>query len=268
MLILCNKASLFMQIVTLPTDFGTKDYYAAYLKGRILSGGIPVTIVDVTHQIEAYNIVQAAYMLRNAYPAFPKGTIHLLSVNNFYDVNPRFLAVQHQGHYFIASDNGVFSLLFDGLPDEMYELNIDTALSVQQLNELFAAAVGQILQAKPIAEIGTLTSKRLERISIQPIIGKSYIRGTVNHIDAFGNVILNIDRSLFERVGQGRAFELYFKRFDPICCISDKYSDQSEGEILCLFNSSGLLEIAVNSGQAASLFSLSVDDTIQIDFLD
>jgi S-adenosylmethionine hydrolase len=257
-----------MQIVTLTTDFGTKDYYAAYLKGRILSGGSPVTIVDVTHQIEAYNIVQAAYMLRNAYPAFPVGTIHLLSVNNFYDANPRFLVVLHKGHYFIASDNGIFSLLFDVLPDEMFELSIEDELSVHNLNELFAAAVGHILQGKPISEIGTATNKRMERISIQPIIGKSYIRGTVNHIDAFGNVILNIDRSLFERVGQGRSFELYFKRFDPICCISDKYSDQSEGEILCLFNSSGLLEIAVNSGQAASLFSLSVDDTIQIDFLD
>jgi S-adenosylmethionine hydrolase len=178
------------------------------------------------------------------------------------------LVVLQNGHYFIASDNGVFSLLFDVLPDEMFELNIEGELIVHNLNELFAAAVAHILQDKPISEIGTATNKRMERISIQPIIGKSYIRGTVNHIDAFGNVILNIDRSLFERVGQGRSFELYFKRFDPICCISDKYSDQSEGEILCLFNSTGLLEIAVNSGQAASLFSLSVDDTIQIDFLD
>jgi len=257
-----------MKIVTLTSDFGTKDYYAAYLKGRILSNGMPVTIVDVTHQIEAYNIVQAAYMLRNAYPAFPKGSIHLLSVNNFYDAKPRFLAVRHQGHYFIASDNGIFSLLFDVLPEEMYELIIDAALSVHNLNELFASAVGHILHEKPFAEIGKATDIRMELISIQPIIGKNYIRGTVNHIDAFGNVILNIDRSLFERVGQGRSFELYFKRFDPICVVSDKYSDQSEGEILCLFNSSGLLEIAVNSGQAASLFSLSVDDIIQIDFLE
>jgi S-adenosylmethionine hydrolase len=257
-----------MQIVTLTTDFGTKDYYAAYLKGRILSASNQVTIVDVTHQIDAYNIVQAAYMLRNAYPAFPKGTIHLLSVNNFYDADPRFLAVEHQGHFFIASDNGIFSLLFDGLPDSMYELSFESELNVRNLNELFAGVVSHIAEAKPIAEIGKLTSKRMERISIQPIIGKNYIRGTVNHIDAFGNVILNIDRSLFDRVGQGRAFELYFKRFDPICEISDKYSDQSEGEILCLFNSSGLIEIAVNSGQAASLFGLSVDDTIQIDFLD
>jgi S-adenosylmethionine hydrolase len=257
-----------MQVVTLTTDFGTKDFYAAYLKGRILSFANQVTIVDVTHQIDAYNIVQAAYMLRNAYPAFPKGTIHLLSVNNFYDAEPRFLIVEHQGHFFVASDNGIFSLLFDGLPDAMYELSFESELNVRNLNELFAGVVSHIADGKDIAEIGELTNKRMERISIQPIIGKNYIRGTVNHIDAFGNVILNIDRSLFERIGQGRAFELYFKRFDPICAISDKYSDQSEGEILCLFNSSGLLEIAVNSGQAASLFSLSVDDTIQIDFLD
>lgn len=255
-----------MNIVTLTTDFGLKDYYAAYLKGRILSTVQEITIIDVTHQVDAYNIAQAAYMLRNAYGAFPKNSIHILSVNNFYGTEPRFLAVYHNGHYFIAADNGVFSLLFDELPDSMYELSVEGDLSVQNLNDLFAKALGHIVEKKPFHEIGTATTKRLERISIQPIIGKNYIRGSVNHIDAFGNVILNIDRNLFERVGQGRSFELYFKRFDPICEMSKKYSDQTEGEILCLFNSSGLLEIAVNSGQAAALFGLSVEDTIQIDF--
>ena len=257
-----------MNIVTFTSDFGLKDYYAAYLKGRILSYGIPLTMVDVTHQVDAYDIVQAAFMLRNAYKAFPKGTIHVVSVNNFYDPQPRFLAVLHDGHYFIAADNGLFSLLFEELPEFMYELPQHNELTVPSLNDLFAQAVAYILQGKTFHEIGIPTARRTQRISLQAITGKSYIRGSVVHIDAFGNVIVNIDRALFDRIGQGRAFELYFKRFDPICQLSHKYSDQSVGELLCLFNSAGFLEIAVNMGQAASLFSLRVDDTVQIDFLE
>jgi S-adenosylmethionine hydrolase len=257
-----------MNIVTFTTDFGSKDYYSAYLKGRILSSAVPVTLVDITHQVDAYNIVQAAFMLRNAYKAFPKGTIHVLSVNNFYNEKPRFLAVLHDGHYFVAADNGVFSLLFEEIPMFMYELQIEFELNLQSLNDMFASAVSHILQGRIFREIGIASEKRLQRIAIQPVIGKNYIRGAIIHIDVFGNAILNVDKMLFDRIGLGRKFELYFKRFDPITEISQKYSDQPFGELLCFFNSTGYLEIAVNTGMAASLFGLSVDDTIQIDFLE
>ena len=260
--------SICMNIVTFTTDFGLKDYYAANLKGCILSCGIALTMVDITHQVEAYNISQAAFMLGNTYKAFPKGTVHVLSVNNFYEANPRFLVALHDGHYFIAADNGVFSLLFETVPEYMYELQLPTDLTVQSLNDLFAQAVAHIFQGKSFHGIGIATTRRMQRISLQPIIGKSYIRGSVIHIDAFGNVILNIDSALFERVGQGRSFELFFKRFEPITELSSKYSDQPFGELLCLFNSSGFLEIAVNTGQASALFGLCLDDTVQIDFME
>lgn len=257
-----------MNIVTFTTDFGSKDYYSAYLKGRILSSAVPLTMVDISHKVEAYNIVQAAFLLRNAYKAFPKGSIHVLSVNNFYDEDPKFLAVLHDGHYFIAADNGVFSLLFEETPLFMYELKIEFDLNLQSLNDLFASAVSHILQGRIFRDIGNPTDKRLQRIALQPVIGKNYIRGAITHIDVFGNAILNIDKTLFDRIGKGRPFELYFKRFDPLTEISLKYSDQPVGELLCLFNSTDYLEIAVNMGQAASLFGLNVDDTIQIDFLE
>lgn len=259
-----------MNILTLTTDFGQKDYYAAMLKGRILSYGMPIQFVDVSHQVAAFNIVEAAYMLRNVYDAFPKGSVHLLSVHNFYDANPRFLAVFKDGHYFIGPDNGIFSLLFEEAAEFMYELPLseEEEPAILDMQIVFAKAIAHIFQGKPFQEIGKPTDRSLQRIALRPITGKDYIRAAVVHVDVYGNVILNVNEELFNRIAQGRPFELYFKRFDPISQLSKNYAEVPVGEVLCLFNSSGLLEIAVNLGKAASLFGLRVDDTVQLDFLD
>ena len=260
-----------MNIVTFTTDFGIRDYYAATLKGRILCYGLPMTFVDITHQIDAYNIVQAAFTLRNAYTAFPKGTVHVVSINNFYEPDPRFLLVLHDGHYFISADNGLFSLLFEEVPEYMYELprpeSTKNQMSIEAVQEIFAKATTHVLKGKPLHEIGVPTAKRVQRLSLQPITGKDYIRGAVIHVDNYENLILNIDRPIFDRIAQGRPFELYFKRFYPISELSQNYADVPVGELLCLFNSAGLLEISVNMGKAATLFGLTVDDTVQVDFL-
>ena len=112
-----------MPVVTFTSDFGLQDYYTAIIKGAILCKDKTINIVDITHNIKNYDIVQGAYVLKNAYEHFPKGSIHILSVNNFYKKEPRFLAVRHNGHYFIGPDNGIFSLLFDDQPTDIYKLD-------------------------------------------------------------------------------------------------------------------------------------------------
>lgn len=256
-----------MNVVTLTTDFGWRDYFVGLVKGSILSHGIPVVFADITHEIENYNIVQASYILKNSYHSFPKGSIHLISVNNFYKPNPRFLVVFHNGHYFIGPDNGTFSLMFAEKPKQIYELNYNSNTAVFGVKDIFARAVGHILKGKPLHQIGTPAQDVLQRLSLQPITGKDQIRGSVIHIDNYKNVVLNIDRELFNRIGQKRDFELYFKRYDPITTISTNYADVPIGEVLCLFNSAGFLEIAVNMDKAATLFGLEVDEAIQIDFI-
>ncbi|MCH2020985.1 MAG: SAM-dependent chlorinase/fluorinase [Saprospiraceae bacterium] len=255
-----------MNVVTLTSDFGRLDYFAGVIKGSILSHGMPVIFADITHDIENYNIVQASYIVKNSYASFPKGSIHLISVNIFYKKNPRFLAIKHNGHYFIGPDNGVFSLMFGDEINQIYNLNNNSNESKLEVREIYSKAVGHILHGNEFHEIGIPVNEILERISILPITGKDQIRGSVIHIDNYKNVVLNINRKLFERIGQKRAFELYFKRYDPINKISQNYADVPIGEVLCLFNSAGLLEIAVNLDKAATLFGLEVDEAIQIDF--
>lgn len=255
-----------MNIVTLTTDFGWKDYYVGVLKGSILSQGIPVIFADITHQIESYNIVQAAFVIRNSYKSFPEGSIHLVSVNNVYASKRRFLAIEHEGHYFIGPDNGIFSLLFEQLPKNTYQLSPSNQTHALDVNDYFSRAVSHISQQYPFHEIGTPVQQILQRFSLRPILNRDQIRGSVIHIDNYGNVILNIDRELFFRGCKGRNFEIYFKRFDPITVVSEQYSDVPVGEVLCLFNSANYLEIAVNMGKASTLFGLDIDDSVQIDF--
>lgn len=253
-------------IVTLTTDFGWKDHYTALIKAGILQRCERPQFVDISHNIEPYNIVQAAYVLRNAYRAFPEGSIHVLSVNDYGDEGLNFLAIQHEGHYFIGPNNGVFALIFPERPQYIYQLRTPKRKRFP-IRNIVAHAVEHIVAELPFHEIGFPVKHLVERLALQPVVSHAQLRATVIYIDHYENVILNIQREDFERAARERDFELYFKRHDPIRKISPNYSHVPVGEVLCLFNSAEHLEIAVNMGKAASLLGLAIDDTIQIDFV-
>jgi S-adenosylmethionine hydrolase len=255
-----------MPVVTITSDFGSGDYYLARIKGALLCRDAGLTLVDINHQVANYDIVQAAFIFRHAWPSFPPGAIHLLSVMNFPHSEARFLAIRHREHFFIGPDNGIFSLVFDPFPAQAFLLPQPRS-NCFPLEDIFADAVQHILLGKDFAAIGAPAAEMERRITLQPVISRQSIRGSVVHIDNYENAITNISRELFERVGQNRPFALYFKRHDPITRLSAFYHDVPVGEPLCWFNSAGLIEIAINMGKAGSLLGLKIEDTVQIDFL-
>lgn len=254
-----------MSIITLTTDFGHKDYYVAQLKGAILSQTPNSNIVDITHEVSHHNIVQAAYIIKNAYATFPTGTIHIVGVNNYYATDSTFLVTNQDNHFFIAPDNGLLSLMFEQLTNRVYRIQIQGNEKFL-IKNIIATIVRHIIEGGHLADIGQRTTSMDRRIALKPVISPSRIRGSVIHIDHYENVIINITQTLFNRVGNGRPFRLFFKRFDPITVLSKHYQDVNIGEILCWFNSSDNLEIAINMGKAASMLGLNLDDTIEIDF--
>jgi hypothetical protein len=257
-----------MPIVTLTTDFGEKDWYAAALKGAILKAAPEVQLIDISHQIEPFDIVQAALVLKNSWMEFPDGTIHLLAVNCVYSSQPRFVAVRHGGHYFFAPDNGILSLLLGDIAlTDIRQLDDTNAPAHFAVKHIFGGALGQWVSNYDFEQLGlAFDAVLLRRILLRPVIHAHQIRGTVVHIDHFENVVLNIERELFQEVGKNRAFSLYFKRNDPIVTLSSNYSDVPMGETLCLFNSIGLLEIAINFGKAATLLGLKKEDVVELVF--
>lgn len=255
-----------MPIVTLTTDFGTQDFYAGALKGALLSRCPAVQLVDVSHDIKPFDIVQGAFVLRNVWPEFPEGSIHLVGVHCVYDQGYRFVAARHAGHYFIAPDNGLLTLLFEHLePDDLRSLPADSAEHFA-VKKVFAEAVLHLAEGHPFEELGEHPAPLLQRISIQPVITPTRIRGTVIHVDNFDNVVVNIHREVFEKARNNRSFSLFFKRNDPITQLSGNYCDVAVGEQLCLFNTAGFLEIAVNLGRAATLLGLKVEDVVEVVF--
>jgi len=252
-------------MVTFTSDFGGQDYYVALVKGAMLQQQPQLQFVDITHNVQNYDIVQAAFLFKNAWQHFPVGTIHLLSINDFDHAQQGFILIKHAGHCFIGPDNGLFWLIFEQVPDEVYELPKPENSSFP-LKDIFANAVAHITSEKPLHTIGNRLHNIVQRLALQPVTGKSHIRGSVIHIDIFENVIVNISRNLFDKIGKGRTFSLFFKRHDPITKLSQHYYEVPVGEILCLFNSAGCLEIAIHKGKAASLLGLKVEDVVQIDF--
>lgn len=254
------------QIVTFITDLGTRDYYVGMIKGAILSHHRNVNLIDITHDVKSFDIVQASFILKNTYPSYPKGTIHILSVNNYYSKKRRFIAFEHYGHYFVGPDNGVFSLVFgEALPSVyLLEENQEMAFSIK---EVFANAVHHIASRQPLATIGKPLSRIVQRITLQPVITRYQIMGSVIHIDKYGNCVVNVSQALFEKTKEERRFAVFFKRNNPIIKLSKNYYDVPVGEPLCLFNSAGYLEIAINMGTASSLLNLNIDDMVQIDFI-
>ena len=103
-----------MTIITLTTDFGHKDYSIAVIKVALLNHIPEATIIDISHQITPYNHSETAYILKNAFSAFPKGSIHIIGVESELTPENIHLAMEFEGHFFIGADNGIFSLIKEG----------------------------------------------------------------------------------------------------------------------------------------------------------
>ena len=260
-----------MAIITLTTDLGTKDYYVGVLKGSILSQCPEVTLVDITHEIPPYDILKAAFTLKNCFLEFPKGTVHLMGVNPEVSQKSTNLAIFHKGHYFVGADNGVFSLIFDERPEKMVVINImitPEAITFPT-KDIFARAACHLAKGGALEMIGTPTDEFLEKSLFRAVSMGNIIKGMSIHIDHYGNIITNIDETFFKAFGQNREFKIEFRRGDyDITEISKVYGDVAESEKLAIFNAAGKLEIALFKGNASKLLGMRVNDIVRIEFYD
>lgn len=272
-----------MQIITLTTDLGLTDHYVASLKGQLCSGSNSIQLVDVTHNIQSFNIAQAAYFVNNITRDFPTGTIHFLGVDALPQIsigNPESnlypIVMKLNGQYFVGCDNGIFSLLTDYKNAEEI-VRIDDFSSKFALRfptrYIYIPTILKIVEGLSLKEIGEPIDHVKKVFITQPILESNLIKGSVIHTDKYGNVIVNITEKLFNEVGNGNPFTIYFKNSQYfIESISKNYYEVPTAEKLALFNESGFLEIAINKGVtgngggASSLLGLNVGDTIRMEF--
>lgn len=260
-----------MSIITLTTDLGTNDSYLASVKGSIYSEINNIKIVDISNNINPYDIQQAAYVLRSCFKDFPKNTIHIISVHDELSISNEHLAVEAHGHYFIGADNGVFSLLFNEIkPDKIVKLNI--TLSTNSLTfsckNIFVPAACHLARGGTLEIIGVpVNDFNNKKIQLQPVLQPDTIRGSIIYIDSYGNTITNISKKVFDRVRKERSFEILFGREDEIInSISTQYNDVLPSEKLAIFGENNLLQIAINQGNANKLLGLEIHEIIRIEF--
>ncbi|MFO7842227.1 MAG: SAM-dependent chlorinase/fluorinase [Bacteroidales bacterium] len=256
-----------MPIITLTTDWNNEDFYIAAVKGSIYSQCDDITIVDITHQVKPFNIFQAAFILKNCYRFYPKGSVHIIGVKTELLPDQPFIAAKCNDQYFIGTDNGIFSLLFKEEEEpEFFIINNSVTSSFPTL-KVFTNVACKIIKGEPLDTLGTKTEKINRRVPLRATIEDNVISGSIVYIDSFQNAITNVSKDLFERVVKGKSFKLYVQsNHYMISKINQSYQETSVGEILALFNSINLLEIAINGGNAAELLNLTINSSIRIKF--
>ena len=257
-------------VITLTTAW-TDDFYVAAIKGMLVSAIPSVLVIDMSHNAPAFNsgISYAAYMVKHSYPYFPRGTVHIISIASEYSDSAPFVAAYYNSHYFVGTDNGIFGLLFDTVPDAMVRIekyNDDASPNYPAIS-IFAPAAVHLAKGGNITDLGSSYNDYQRRGALLATMDESQITGTVIHINAFGNVITNITRYDFERIGKGRRFEiLVYNTRNKITRINKYFHETSSGELLAVFNISRYLEIAMNKGKLATMFQLSLGSNIIVKF--
>jgi S-adenosylmethionine hydrolase len=257
-----------MAIITFMSDFGHRDHYVAAVKAKILSFSHNLKIVDITHHIEPFNTMHGAYVLRSVFRDFPKGTVHLISVNNPTGKDDRLLAMKQEDHFFVGSDNGILSLLSDKI-SVVVELKKD--ITNNNFHPSFpekttlAAAAAVLANEGSIYNLGPQITDMKTLFNRQPRTTKDQILGCVIHVDNFGNLVTNISKETFYQVCDNRPFKIDFSR-DHLDSIAESYHDVANGDSLAIFNSMGLLEIGIRQGKATQLLGMDFESPVNISF--
>lgn len=254
-------------IITLTTDFGLSDPYVAMMKGVILSINPEAQVVDISHQIRAGSIIQAAGVVHETFPFFPKGTVHVAVVDPGVGSERRLLAMKAGGHFFVGPDNGIFWPIIKGYKRTMIIHLSETRYFLPSIShtfhgrEVFAPVAAHLSQGVSLEGMGSKLRDPVKLHFPKPQEKGGVLYGQITRVDNFGNLISNIHR---------RDLESFLESVEPLIevgsltikSLSPIYADAEEGEPLALINSSDWLEVAVNLGRAVQYVGLPSEEII------
>lgn len=243
-------------VITITTDFGHKGPFAAVMKGAILRRFPTARIIDLAHDIPAHWPPEAGFWISRSYRYFPAGTIHVAIVDPGVGTERDILIVEHDHHFFLAPDNGLLAgMLSDPDTVVVYRLCHDRLPGIGIVNpsltfhgrDIFAPLAAEIAAGRIHAEqLGQRIDHWTPSWIEEPQVTPDRVTGMVITVDAFGNLISDIDETLLRQfktpmahvAGHSFALKATYGRVRP-------------GEYLALVNSFGVLEIARAEGSAA-----------------
>ncbi|MFH1757295.1 MAG: SAM-dependent chlorinase/fluorinase [Pseudomonadota bacterium] len=258
-------------IVTLITDFGLMGEYAGAMKGAILNVNPRCQVVDITHQVAAQDVLQASFILKNTYPYYPVGTVHIVMVDPGVGTQRKPVVLKKEGHFFVGPDNGVFTFVLSGEKNDGYEITRQK-LFLSPLSptfhgrDIFAPVAGHLSLGMDARRLGPRLKEFIRVEWPRPEIKGKQLVGRILFADAFGNLITNISRGEYGPQIGDRPWQIKGKSW-RIDRLQETYPDVHPGQPLALFGSAGLLEIAVNRGNAQLNLGLKPGDLISINRL-
>ncbi|MCK4660846.1 MAG: SAM-dependent chlorinase/fluorinase [Phycisphaerae bacterium] len=260
-----------MGCITLTTDFGTSDHYVGVMKGVIHAIAPEVQVIDITHEVPAHGVLQAAFILRQIWNWYPPETVHLVVVDPGVGSQRRILLGRYGGQYVIAPDNGLISLVHHEVPIEGLQALENARFWLPVLSSTFhgrdimAPVAAHLAQGHNPRDLGP-TTDHLEIMQIaQPISDMHLvITGAVLYVDCFGNLVTNIRREDLARTCRRRIHAQVYVENKCVGPLRTCYGDVGVGKPLALVGSSDYLEISVNQGRAVDVLDCGVSAKVTV----
>jgi len=251
-------------ILTLTTDFGLSDHYVGAMKGVILGICPRAQIVDISHQVTPYAIGEGAFLIAQAYGAFPRGTVHVVVVDPGVGSDRRPILMEAAGQYFVAPDNGVLAMIF---AREKHKVRVISNARyfrhpVSQTfhgRDIFAPVAAHVAAGVAASRMGKIVAGYVRPPFEKPRqTGPRTWAGEILHVDRFGNIVTNFhvdDFPAFEELAIGRARA---RR------LVSSYAGAKARELVAIVGSSGYLEVSVKQGSAAEKIGCRAGGACQI----
>lgn len=259
-------------IISITTDFGEDDHFVGAMKGVMLSINPDITLVDINHQVNSYDVFDGAYCLSQSYHLFPPGTIHLVVVDPGVGSERRPIIVQTKDYQFVAPDNGVLSMVYER--EERAEVR---HISSEHFfhkpvshtfhgRDIFSPVAAWLSRGTEPEQFGPVITDYARFSSVRPKWeGDSLLKGVAIKVDKFGNVITNIGPGDVPRLfGQNApAFRIKINGHE-ITRLCESFAAANASEIIAVLGSSGFIEICTNRGSAAKALNVNRGTEVEV----
>ncbi|MGB9853446.1 MAG: SAM hydrolase/SAM-dependent halogenase family protein [Candidatus Bathyarchaeales archaeon] len=257
-------------IITLTTDFGLADPYVAEMKAIILKINPDAKIVDISHQIQKFNIRMGAYILAAAAPYFPEGTIHVAVVDPGVGTKRKPMLVEAENGFFIGPNNGVLALAANrqGIK-HVYEI-ANSKFMLPKISatfhgrDIFAPAAAFLSKGVSPSEFGHEIRKIVMPRFAKIVRKGNILRGEIIHVDSFGNIVTNFTEKELELADVKGTFKIKLKEFELNLKLCKAYAEVKPKRPLAIIGSHDFLEISVNKGNAAETFKVKPGDKVTL----
>ena len=243
-----------MSVLTFLSDFGADSHYLASFRGAMDQADVELPFIEITSRIEPFDIVEAAYLSSMVYNDFAEGSIHILATNVVATSFEGHLAAYYNGHYFLAPDNGVLSLIFGESFNDYYLIPTDRY--EQKIQKVYLPFIEKLLKSNSLDDVASKTDKYHTKTRINPVMDGEELRGTVLFVDHFGNAYTNILKSDFDKFTNGRQYQINLARHSSVSRISENFAEVKEGDPLCYFSDHGYLVASIKKSSAEKLLNL------------